>query len=91
MWVNTGYRITTTEGVYWLYFDYVFIDNADPDAEGIYCLSFYDEKTINIIVAEASSDRNPNVGIVPYHAGIYHPGWDGKYPGYQDPAAGRME
>ncbi|MDR3315385.1 MAG: DUF5104 domain-containing protein [Coriobacteriales bacterium] len=32
--IRARYKITTSEGVYWLYFVYVFVDQADPNVPG---------------------------------------------------------
>jgi hypothetical protein len=65
--IHAKYKITTTEGVYWLYFDFTFIDEANPETEGIYTIWFYDDK--------GKEAMNNNEGLS-YRAGIYHPGWD---------------
>jgi len=65
--VQAQYKITTTKGVYWLYFDYTLIDEANPEAEGIYTIWFYDDK--------GKEEMNNNEGLS-YRAGIYCPIWD---------------
>jgi hypothetical protein len=48
-------------------FEYVLIDEANPEAEGIYSLWFYEDERIREI---------NELGGMRYQAGIYHPGWD---------------
>jgi len=87
MWIDSRYRFTTTEGEYWLYFEYVLIDGSNSDAEGLYSLWLYDDETVQRKKNELVDKYDFAKGIFPYHAGIYHPGWDGKYErGWQYPA-----
>jgi len=84
-WTDTRYKVTTTEGAYWLYFEYVLIDGSHSDAEGIYSLWLYEDETTQKDVDALSEEHSDKTGL-PYHAGIYHPGWDGKYErGWQNP------
>jgi hypothetical protein len=75
-WVDAQYKVTTTKGVYWLYFEYVLFDDADSRAEGIYYLSLNDDKTVQEINQKAQNTGDYSTTGLPYHAGIYHPGWD---------------
>jgi hypothetical protein len=77
-WVDVLYEVTTTEGVYWLYFDYTLVDAADPEAEGIHYLYFYDDETMQKMTDEHLTEDGFDGGTLPYSAGIYHPGWDTK-------------
>jgi hypothetical protein len=83
-WVDAWYKVTTTEGVYWLYFEYSFINAPDPEAEGLYYFSLNDYETVETIREEAHAAGDYRPSYLPFHAGIYHPGWDGKYLPKQD-------
>ncbi|MDR3315384.1 MAG: DUF5104 domain-containing protein [Coriobacteriales bacterium] len=78
-WVDVRYKVTTTEGVYWLYLEYFFINAVDSEAEGLYYFSLNDYETIQKIDEEAQGAGYYQSTYIPFHAGIYHPGWDGKY------------
>jgi len=84
-WAHARYKVTTTEGAYWLYFEYSFINAPDPEAEGLYYFSLNDYETVEKIDEDARAAGDFRTTHIPFHAGIYHPDWNGKYSAEHDP------